>query len=111
MANEIIIKEEELNGILAEVEAENFCECATAKEKKNVKVNAMNKAVEKKQNKNFKIDKDIAKSLGKTIALMAVAGACGYFELAKPLLYASVELACLCVVCFKLGEYKGKTNN
>lgn len=105
------IKEEELNGILAEVEAENFCEYVATKEKKNVvKVNAMNKTVEKKQ-KNVKIDKNIAKSLGKTVALMTVAGACGYFELAKPILYASVELVCLCVICFKLGEFKGKTNN
>ena len=112
MATIEIVKEEELlNDILAEVETDNFCECAaTNKEKKNiVKVNTMNKTAEKKQKKNIKIDNETVKSLGKTVALMVATGVCGYFELMSPILYAPIELVCLCAVCFKLGEYKGKT--
>lgn len=105
--NTNVINEEELNGILAEVEANDFCNCAV---KKNIVKVDNNMNIAQKKNKSIKINKDIVQGLGKTVALMVVAGACGYFELAKPLLYASVELACLCVVCFKLGEFKGKNS-
>lgn len=93
-----------LNEIMAEVKADEFCECAT-KENKVVK---MNMAKNPKKNKNV-IDKNTAVSLAKIIALMGATGICGYLKLMSPILYIPIELVSLCVGCFKVGEYKGKT--
>ena len=97
-----------VNNIIAEVNAEGFYE--TTKEKKNiVKTNNINKVNKvKEEKKQCKMDKETKISIAKNAGLVIASGVCEYFKLASPVLYVSVGLVSLCVLCFKLGEYKGK---
>lgn len=110
----INIEDAELNNILAEVEANDFCSCnVSVKEKRNsVKIdnnsNIKKQPVEKTFTKNNGMDKKTAIEIAKCVALMVATGLCGYLELMSPILYIPIEIVSLCTVCFKLGEFKGK---
>lgn len=93
-----------VNDIVAEVNAESFCEC-TNKEEKVVKMSRAN-IVQKKASKG--IDKKTVIKFAKIIAFMGAVGICGYLKLMSPVLYIPIELVSLCIGCFKAGECKGK---
>lgn len=52
---------------------------------------------------------DIRNDILKTIALGAFTAGCAYFKLMHAYLYIPIGLACLCGVCYKLGVYRGRT--
>lgn len=44
----------------------------------------------------------------KNLAVMIGTAACAYFKLLHPILYVPIEILCLCAICFKYGEWKGR---
>lgn len=45
----------------------------------------------------------------KGLAAMALVAGCAYFKLMHPVLYIPIEIGCLCAMCVKYGEWKGRT--
>lgn len=103
----ISANEAEVNEIMAEVNAEEFINNAETKIEVKKNVIKTNKE-QKKMKKNCNMDKNTKMSIAKNAGLFVLAGVCEYFKLASPILYIPVGLVCLCTVCFKAGEYKGK---
>lgn len=109
-----IMETEEVNDILAEVNADNFI--GQVEEKKIAKV--ANKSIKESTEKPVKlgqkckvVDNKIKMSIAKNVGLMIATGVCGYFKLMSPILYIPIELVCLCAVSFKCGEAKGRAHN
>lgn len=100
----------ELNNIMAEVNADDFCKEVTNKDGKTAKAIQKNYVKNQKNQKknNMSIDKATAMKFAKIIAFMGVIGICGYLKLMSPVLYCPIELVSLCTLFFKLGEYKGR---
>lgn len=103
------VNEAELDSIMAEVKTNNFIEQTEEKVINHNRETNNFEETNEEYKEHIKIDKKIRNSLVKNVALMVATGVCGYFKLISPILYIPIELVCLCTVCFKCGEYKGKT--
>ena len=64
--------------------------------------------VEVEENVTLWSETDIRNDVLKSVALAVFTGACAYFDLMASALYIPLGIACLCHVCYKLGEYRGR---
>lgn len=55
-------------------------------------------------------ESDIFAAILKAVALMTVVGASGYFKLMSPVLYIPILVVCFGFICYKFGEFHGRTD-